>query len=195
MPKYDFNKVAKQLKLNLVTCCFATLYYNSIYFIALQLHIFGTPFLTKTPGWLLLNKARIQMLTVEKNIRKGKILIMRIWKHLTLTLLALQYLHYREYLKEKLKKCNKLVIMENFNRAAPCNINATLDNATLSGLSNKPTCFKYLEHLSGIDFILTKSRHILMKTNITEASFSTTTKRYCTFATLLKSHFGMGFLL
>ena len=48
---------------------------------------------------------------------------MRIWKHLTLTFLALQYLHYREYLK--LKKCNKLVIMENFNRAAPCNINAT----------------------------------------------------------------------
>ena len=68
MPKYDFNKVAKQLKLNLVTCCFAILYCNSIYFIALQLHILGTPFLTKTPGWLLLNKARIQMLTVERNI-------------------------------------------------------------------------------------------------------------------------------
>ena len=50
MPKYDFNKVAKQLKLNLVTCCFATLYCNSTYFIALQLHIFGTSFLTKTPG-------------------------------------------------------------------------------------------------------------------------------------------------
>ena len=75
---------------------------------------------------------------------------MRIWKHLTLTLLALQYLHYREYLKEKLKKCNKPVIMENFNRAAPCNINDTLDNATLSGLSNKPTCFKYRSYSNEI---------------------------------------------
>ena len=54
--------------------------------------------------------------------------------------------------------------MGNFNKP-PCNIKATLDNVTLSGLSNKPTCFKYLENLSGIDLILMNSRHIIIRSS------------------------------
>ena len=55
-------------------------------------------------------------------------------------------------------------MMGNFNKP-PCNIKATLDNVTLSGLSNKPTCFKYLENLSGIDIILMNSRHIIIRSS------------------------------
>ena len=42
----------------------------------------------------------------------------------------------------------KKFIMDNFIFWAL--IKVTLDNVTLSGLSNKPTCFKYLENPNGI---------------------------------------------